>query len=216
MLNLPVTYIKITKGNLWNNRPTKRDHMKKKEYYKESYMTYSINCSKTLPCYTAILSALFDRIKIAQNQFTRPRAFHVRFRLKDGIGSRTVTDRLNKYYGLKRKGRLAVNTFKPLWVRASELDPDQDGYHSHLAIILEGKKAEKAGLDGFFAKLKSEGLLENYQVVPPYDLKYKNGVDLKTEEGVAYYFRWISYIAKTRSKEFIGQTYNSNRLKRSA
>jgi hypothetical protein len=190
--------------------------MEKKKYYKESYMGYSINCSNTLPCYTGILSHLFDRIKIAQIEFTRPLGFHVRFRLKDGTDPRILTDRLNKYYTLKRKGRKISNTFKPIWVKASELDPDQDGNHIHLAIILEGKKATKKSLDSFSAKLKKDGYLENYSVILPDDLKFQKGVNLNTEEGIAYYFEWLSYIAKVRSKEFIGQTYSLSRMKRSA
>jgi hypothetical protein len=190
--------------------------MKKTEYRKESYMGYKINCSQTLPCYLGILSDLFERTKIAQRTFTRPLGFHVRYRLKDNVDPRLVTDRLNKFYTLKSKHRLEKHTFSPLWVKAFEYDPDQDDHHCHLAIILEGRVATGVSLNTFFDKLVKQGLLENRKVISAYDPRFKKGVDLKTEEGVAYYFEWLSYIAKVRSKEFITQTHSSNRLKRSA
>lgn len=186
--------------------------MKKKEYYKETYMGYEINCSRTRPCYLGILDAIFERIQVAQKIYSKPAGFHVRLRLKAGVSPRDITDRLNKLYSIPSKHRQLSNTFKPIWVRVSEHDPDDDGYHHHLAIILDYRKATKASLPCFFAKLKRNEFIEDYKIIEPKKPKYKIEVSLEDEDGVANYFYWLSYIAKSRTKEFIYQTFKGSRI----
>lgn len=190
--------------------------MKKKEYYQATYMSFDINCGPKKPCYLGILSSLFERIQISKKLFSQPIGFHVRIRLRENVDIRSITDRLNKHYQLKTKHRKVEHTFKPLWVRVSEHDPDQDGYHHHLAIILDRKKARKLGLHNLFSQLKEDKFLGDYKIIPSDLPKYKNGVPLKDHEGIANYFYWLSYIAKSRTKENIHQTFSSSRLKTSA
>jgi hypothetical protein len=186
--------------------------MRKKKYYKKTYMEYPIKCEVNYPCYLGILSKLMKVIQVGKLKYTRPIGFHIRYRLKDSVDGRVVTDRLSKYLSTPGPHRKKSNTFKPYWLKVSELDPDQDGLHHHMALIIDGKKAKKASLHCFFANLKKNGYLDNYFIVEPHDEMYTAGVCLKQESGVAYFFNWLSYIAKVSSKDFIHQTYSSSRV----
>lgn len=190
--------------------------MGKKEYFKESYMGYNINCSDNKPCYLGILNAIFERIQLARETYSRPIGFHVRIRLKDGISPREITDRLNKHYTLPSKHRLRQNTFKPIWVRALENDPDDDGYHYHFALILDGRKSTRGSVHNLMAKLVEDGFINDYIIIPPDNPAYKGAIPLKGEAGMAEYFYWLSYIAKSRTKEFIPGTFRGSRIKRAA
>lgn len=190
--------------------------MGKKEYFKESYMGYEINCSDTKPCYLGILNAIFERIQLAKESYSKPVGFHLRLRLEEGVSPRDVTDRLNKLYCLPSKHRRTQNTFKPIWVRTLEHDPDDDGYHYHFAIILDSRKATMGSLHHFVAKMKKKGFIASHKLVTPYNPRFKRGVPLWTEEGVQEYFYWLSYIAKSRTKEFIPETFRASRLSRAA
>lgn len=186
--------------------------MRKKMYYEDTYKGYPIKCETNYPCYAAILSKLFEVIQVSKNKYTRPIGFHVRYRLNDSTDGRIVTDKINKYFKNTKAGRKKPNTFKPYWIKVSELDPDQDGSHQHMAIVIDGKKATKLSLHCFFSDLMKRGYLDNYLVIPAKEKTYASGVNLEDEKGVSYFFHWLSYIAKVNSKEFISQTYSSARL----
>lgn len=186
--------------------------MKKRKYYEETFKTYPIKCEADYPCYLAILSKLLEVIHVSKDKYTRPLGFHVRYRLNDSTDGRVVTDKLNKYYSNTKSRRKKPNTFKPYWIKVSELDPDQDGSHQHMALVIDGKKAKKLSLQYFFSDLMDKGYLDNYLIIPADEQAYISGVNLDDEKGVAYFFHWLSYISKVNSKEFISQTYSTARL----
>lgn len=186
--------------------------MKRKEYRKETYRGYSINCGPTKPCYSAILKNLLQIIDFSREKYARPVGFHIRYRLRDSVDGRVVTGKLKKYFSNSSRYRKPSNTFNPYWLKVSELDPDQDGWHEHIALVIDRKKAKKGSIHVFFADLMKKGYLENYIIIDNENPAYKEGVCLKSEKGIAHYFRWISYIAKTRTKEFTPQTHSYSRL----
>lgn len=190
--------------------------MRKTMYYQDQYMGYNINCGPNKPCYLAIIERLFETVEISTTSFTRPIGFHVRYRISNSAKRNTVTDRLNKHYSLKSSHRKKEQTFSPLWVRVTENDPDQDGQHYHLAIILDGRNATRASLAFLFADLFKSNLIEDYKIIPHKDPEHKGGVNLKSNTGKREYFYWLSYIAKVRTKDNIDQTFSSSRLSKAA
>jgi len=206
---ISIEYQQSIRGDLIDEEGGK---MIKREHSKGTYMGYAINCSPSKPSYLAILSDLFERIQVSKETFTRPLGFHIRYRLKDSVDDRLVSDRLNKYFSNPSKHRKAQNTFKPIWLQVREVDPNRDGEHRHMALVIDGKKATRRSLCTFFANLMKKGFLDNYCIPKPDEPEYKDGVCLKSEEGIACFFYWLSYIAKVRTKEFIRQTYSVAKL----
>ncbi|PXX92242.1 hypothetical protein DIT71_03275 [Marinobacter vulgaris] len=186
--------------------------MQKKVYYKDSYMSYKINCDDRNPCYLGILSCLLTHLNYSINRFYEPIGYHIRIRPKNGIDNRSITDRLNKFYSKPNKHRKKAHTFDPVWVKVQEMDPDQDGYHMHLAVILDLNKAKRISLDYFCSNLLKNNIIDSYLVIEPDLPTDRKGVLLKNEGGFARYFYWLSYIAKSRTKEFTPQTFSSSRL----
>ncbi|WP_417448482.1 hypothetical protein [Idiomarina abyssalis] len=185
--------------------------MKKKIYYGESYEGYPIKCNTNYPCYEEILAKLLRVIQVSKSRYVRPIGFHIRYRVKNSVDGRVVTDRLNKCFRNKNSGRMLKHTFSPCWLKVTEEDLLRDGEHHHLALIIEGKYATHASLHCLFAKLQKK-YLQNYEIIKAWDESYASGVDLRTDKGVTYFFNWLSYIAKSNTKESIKQTYSTSRL----
>lgn len=174
----------------------------REQYDQDHFMGKKINCKKNAPCLATILEALYILTYECSRAVQSPRGFHVRFRLSPHVKISTISARIATFY--KRK-----SNYIPTRVLSTELDPQEDSRHHHMAIILNGKYDRISSLQHIMAELQSGGFIKDYKVIAPTIDKF--GQDLMTESGRDRYFGWLSYIAKTATKNLKRQTWSSCR-----
>lgn len=174
----------------------------REQYDQDHFMGKKINCKKDSPCLAAILEALYILTYECSRTVQSPRGFHVRFRLSPHVKISTVSARIATFY--KRKSK-----YIPIRVLSTELDPREDSRHHHMAIVLNGKYDRISSLQHIMAELQSGGFINDYKVIAPTIDRF--GQDLMSESGRDGYFGWLSYIAKTATKNLESQTWSSCR-----
>lgn len=153
-------------------------------------MGKAINCSTNRKTTTNVLESIYVMTYRTSQKFNRPIGVHIRVRLTPKMDLRSFSSRLNKNY--KKYG------YNPIRVTVKEDDPDNDGVHYHAAIVIEGKYNTPLSLNAFFAKLKRNNYLADYSIINEEDHPY--GLSLNSECNRDRFFKWLSYLAKTRTK----------------
>lgn len=160
-----------------------------KIYKLNSYMGKKINCNSMYPCIVKQLEELYVLSNLSDTIFKCPLGFHIRIRLADKTSMAKFSAMLAKHY--EKYG------YVPLRYTVREMD--ETGVHYHIAIVIEGKKNKRSSLSSFLGKLQKSGYLHDYKVIAPDGLPF--GQLLLEQEHKDEYFKWMSYLAKTRSKE---------------
>lgn len=160
-------------------------------YNQDHFMGKKVKCNIALTSRSNILEALYVMTYRSTQRFRCPLGFHIRVRFTEKMDMRSFSARLTTYY------RRNFN-YNPLRVSVKEDDPDDDGIHYHIAIVIEGKLNKKKSIQHFLAKLKSEDFLKDYKVIPPRTNPHGQTLNCKSEQDE--YFEWMSYLAKTKTK----------------
>jgi len=160
-----------------------------KEYKLTRFLGKEIKCDSKYPCIEKQLEELYVLSNLSDTIFKCPLGFHVRIRLTAKTSMAKFSAMLTKHY--KKYG------YVPLRYAVKELD--ETGVHYHIAIVIEGKKNKRSSLSSFLGKLQRAKYLHDYRVIAPDGLPF--GQPLKEQEHKDEYFKWMSYLAKTRSKE---------------
>ncbi|WP_313553914.1 hypothetical protein [Stutzerimonas nitrititolerans] len=167
-----------------------------KEYRSRKFMGKEIKCDSKYPCVEKQLEELYVLSNLSDTIFKCPLGFHIRIRLTDKTSMAKFSAMLSKYY--RKYG------YVPLRYAVKEVD--QTGVHYHIAIVIEGRKNKRSSLSNFLGKLQKSGHLHDYKVIAPDGIPF--GQPLRGQEHKDEYFKWMSYLAKTRSKE-IGKQSSS-------
>lgn len=173
----------------------------KQQYIQDRYMGASIKCNAEHPALENILQALYVLVYGAAHTLHNPRGYHVRTRFSDQMTSSEYSAHINNYYKKKSK-------YIPLRVTVTE--NDDTGVHHHHAFVLNDKKDRKYSLQHIHAKLKKDGKLLDYSIIAPEHDPY--GHDLETADDLDSYFKWMTYLAKSRSKTDRHQQWSGSRL----
>jgi hypothetical protein len=158
------------------------------EYELTSFMGKPINCNANRPCVLKQVEEIYVLCNLSDIVFKSPLGFHLRFRLSDGTSVAKFSAMLTKHF--KKYG------YVPLRYTVKEMD--ETGAHYHVAIVIEGKKNKKSSLSHLMAKLQKAGYLNDYQVISPDG--YPFGMPLQEQKYKDAYFKWMSYLAKTKTK----------------
>jgi hypothetical protein len=172
----------------------------KPQYILDQYQGIPIKCNAQYPTFENIVQALYILVYGASRAFRYARGYHVRTRFTDKMTCSEYSAHLNNYYKIKFK-------YIPLRVTVSETD--ESGIHHHHAIILNDKLSRKSSLQHLHAKLKKEGKLADYSIIAPDHDKY--GHHLQTIEDLDSYFKWMTYLAKIKSKPIKHQLWSGSR-----
>ncbi|MGV8735556.1 MAG: hypothetical protein ACWA7D_13025 [Pseudomonas asiatica] len=160
-------------------------------FNQDHFLSKEIKCDCGFLCRTNILENLYVMIYQSSREFKTPLGFHIRIRLTQNMTLQSFSARLTTFY--KRKFG-----YIPLRVSVKEDDPRDDGIHYHISIIIDGKINTKKSIQHFLAELKTAGFLSDYKVIPP--KKNVHGQLLISEDEMDKYFKWMSYLSKTRTK----------------
>ncbi len=152
-------------------------------------MGKKIKCDSKYPCVEKQLEELYVLSNLSDTIFKCPLGFHIRIRLSEKTSMAKFSAMLAKHY--------AKYGYVPLRYTVREID--ETGVHYHIAIVIEGKKNKRSSLSSFLGKLQKSGHLHDYKVMAPDGIPF--GQSLRAQENKDEYFKWMSYLAKTRSKE---------------
>ncbi|WP_152442321.1 hypothetical protein [Pseudomonas putida] len=163
----------------------------KNTFNQDHFLKKEIKCNSKLTCKTNILENLYVMIYHSSQNLKTPLGLHIRIRLTKRMTLKSFSARLTTFY--KRKFG-----YIPLRVSVKEDDPRDDGIHYHISIIIDGKINTKKSIQHFLAELKSADFLSDYKVITPKNNPH--GQLLASENGMDEYFKWMSYLSKTSTK----------------
>lgn len=168
-------------------------------------------------------SRLIEIVEHSVEAFSRPRGYHLRFRLSPDRTISEFTDLLTKAYSRPGRSRKRESTFKPLLLWTCENDPNYQywgddglrhygtGNHYHMALVLDGRKARDKSVHTLRTKFLAAGLVLDMAVIPvndngedyakPQSGKVAYSMDIDVQAGKEAYVYWMSYICKVRTKE---------------
>lgn len=172
----------------------------KTNYIQDRYMNLQIKCNADHPTFESILEPLYILTYEAADTLGHPKGFHVRTRFTTKMSVAEYTARINNYYEDK-------SNYKPL--KLTVIENDETGTHHHHAFVLNGSKDKKYSLHHIHAKLKEEGKLSDYSIIAPKHDPY--GHNLETIEDRDSYFKWMTYLAKKKSKPDRPQIWSASR-----
>lgn len=172
----------------------------KQRYIQDNYMGVPIKCNAGYPSFENIIQALYVLVYGATETLRHPRGYHVRTRFTDKMSPAEYSANINNYYRKK-------SNYLPL--RVTVIENDETGVHHHHAVILNDKKDKKASLQHIHAKLKHEGKLADYSVIGPDHDAY--GHHLQSLEDLDSFFKWMTYLAKIKSKPNRHQLWSGSR-----
>jgi hypothetical protein len=163
-------------------------------------MGAQIKCNTEYPTLENILQALYVLVYGVAQNLRHSRGYHVRTRFSDQMTSSQYSARINNYYKDK-------SNYNP--PRVTVIENDETGVHHHHAFVLNGKKDKKYSLQHIHAQLKKEGKLIDYSVIAPDHSPY--GHKLECTDDLDGYFKWMTYLAKSRSKPDRRQLWSGSR-----
>ncbi len=172
----------------------------KQWYTQDNYMGAPIKCSAGYPTFENIIQALYILVYGAKDTLQHPRGYHVRTRLTHKMTCAEYSANFNNYYRKKSK-------YIPL--KITVIETDETGVHHHHAVILNDKKDRKSSLHYIHAKLKQEGKLADYSIIGPDHDPY--GHHLENLEDLDSFFKWMTYLAKVKSKPDRHQLWSGSR-----
>lgn len=158
-----------------------------------------IKCNNIYRTLQPILEAQYVLTFKTSKRLSRPLGFHCVFRLTPKAQLSEISNKLTMYY----KG----SGYNPPRVTCKEMD--DDGSHYHMAIAIDGRHNTKSSLSHFFSNMKKKGLVTNYKVIAPNDRPF--GYNLSDEKEAISFFDWMSYSAKTDTKDIGKQTHSMDK-----
>lgn len=172
----------------------------RQRYIQDHYMNAPIKCNAAYPVFENILQPLYVLVYGVSHTLRHPKGYHVRTRFSDKMTSSEYSAHINNFY--KKK-----SNYTPLRVTVTE--NDETGMHHHHAFVLNGNKDKKSSLQHIHAELKKKGKLADYSIIAPEHDPY--GHDLKCIEDLDSYFKWMTYLAKVKSKPNRHQLWSGSR-----
>lgn len=169
--------------------------------YKESI----IKCDFKRPTHENILEALYVLTYSNPGNLKSPRGFHIRTRFTDSMTLSQYSAHINNFYKAK-------SGYCP--TRITVCENDETGVHHHHAIVIDDTKDRIYSLRHLHAKLKKLGKLADYSIIAPRHDRY--GHSLATLSDKDSYFKWMTYLAKSRSKPDKHQMWSGSRALTSA
>ncbi len=160
-------------------------------YNQDHFMGKKVKCDIALTSRLNILEALYVMTYRSTQYFKCPLGFHIRVRFTENMDMRSFSARFTTHY----RRNFGYN---PLRVSVKEDDPNDDGVHYHIALVIEGKVNKKKSIQHFLAELKAGDFLKDYKVIPPRTNQHGQNLNCKSEQDE--YFEWMSYLAKTKTK----------------
>lgn len=159
-----------------------------KEYNLQRFMGTEINCNSNRPCTLRYIEDLYVLSNLSDTVFKKPLGFHLRIRLNEDVSMAKFSAMLSKHY--RKSG------YNPL--RYTVKETDDTGVHYHIAIVIDGRKNKKSSISHILAKLQQAGYLHDYKVIAhnahPFGHPLEHQIDKDS------FFRWMSYLAKTKTK----------------
>ncbi|RZI23126.1 hypothetical protein [Pseudomonas orientalis] len=167
------------------------------KYNQDHFMGKKVKCNMVLSSRLNILEALYVMTYRSAQCFRCPLGFHIRVRFTERMDMRSFSARLTTHYQRNFD-------YNPLRVTVKEDDPDDDGVHYHIAIVIDGKINKKKSIQHFLAELKTGNFLHDYKVIPP--TSNQHGQNLNSRNERDEYLEWMSYLAKTKTKKSQAQS----------
>lgn len=161
-------------------------------YNQDHFMGKKVKCDTALTSRLNILEALYVMTYRSTQCFKCPLGFHIRVRFTEHMDMRSFSARFTTHY----RRNFGYN---PLRVSVKEDDPDDEGLHYHIAIVIDGKINKKKSIQHFLAELKTGNFLHDYKVIPP--TSNQHGQNLNSRDERDEYLEWMSYLAKTKTKK---------------
>lgn len=173
---------------------------KRKLFIQDQYKKTEIKCDPAHPTHENILEALYVLTYTNPGNLKSPRGFHIRTRFTNSMSLSEYSAHINNYFKAK-------SGYCP--PRVTVCETDKTGVHHHHAVVIDDKIDRIYSLRHIHAKLKQSGKLADYSIIPPAHDRYGN--HLLTSSDKNTYFKWMTYIAKARSKVNRHQMWSGSR-----